>query len=64
MSLEQQISELNATISELNATIKLLLQRDVISALLNMRRSQDELLEKLANAENEINRLMGNPFTK
>ena len=32
MSLEQQISELNATISELNATIKLLLQRDVISA--------------------------------
>lgn len=31
MSLETQISELNATISELNATIKLLLQRDVIS---------------------------------
>ena len=29
MSLETQISELNATISELNATIKLLLQRDV-----------------------------------
>ena len=32
MSLEQQISELNATIKTLNETIKLLLQRDVISA--------------------------------
>ena len=32
MSLETQISELNATIKTLNETIKLLLQRDVISA--------------------------------
>ena len=32
MSLEAQISELNATIKTLNETIKLLLQRDVISA--------------------------------
>jgi hypothetical protein len=31
MSLETQISELNATIKTLNETIKLLLQRDVIS---------------------------------
>ena len=31
MSLEAQISELNATIKTLNETIKLLLQRDVIS---------------------------------
>ena len=32
MSLETQISQLNATIKTLNETIKLLLQRDVISA--------------------------------
>ena len=59
MSLEQQISELNATISELNATIKLLLQRDLCQRL-NMSVSNPALMELKNVLNNMANNLESN----